>query len=67
MKGFRKLVLGAFICTAFMIVATVISLSAIEYGRDLTATSLIVGAIGVQSVALLYAFVWGNRAEHGAP
>ena len=63
MRGYRKLAFGLAIGLPYLLAAYALAQSAIVLGRDLTATGIMLGAIGTALVAVMGVFVWGNKAE----
>lgn len=67
MKGYRKFYFGLGMGLPYLVIGYHLGLSAIIYGRDLTATGLLIGAIATGVVGICSAFVWGNVKEPVGP
>jgi ABC-type uncharacterized transport system permease subunit len=66
MQGYRKFWFGLALGIPYLLAAYHLGLAAIQLGRDLTATGLLIGAIATGVVGITSAFVWGNAKEQGS-
>ena len=66
MLGNRKVAMCLALGLPFLVAGYRLILSAIEMGRDLTATGVAVGALSAGVIGILGVFVYGNVQEHRA-
>lgn len=63
MRGMRKFWFGIAIGLPYLLACFLLARDAISLGRDLTATGIMLGAIGTALVGVMGAFIFGNVKE----
>lgn len=63
MRGLRKFWFCVSMALPYLAVSYHLGLTALHLGRDLTATGILIGAIGTGIIGITGAFIYGNVKE----